>query len=129
MMWATLCPYMQGVVTGLCLDQADPLFQGAEWAKQQHGFIAPSVQMQLDLEIKASGEGSWGTRYAYDPSGNGGTGKLTVSLEGQREFVLNLQVKSYDARFEFWALEYAERVRTRIVRDDISADLSEHDVV
>lgn len=128
MMWATLCPYLQGIVTNLCLDTTDPLFQGAEWAKQKHGFVAPSVQMQLDLEITSSGEGSWGTRYSFDQAGNGGQGKLTAVLAGQREFVLNVQVKSYDNRFEFWALEYAERIRTRISRDDVVADLTEHGV-
>src|SRR6188768_3574957 len=105
MMWATLCPYLQGVITNLCLDATDPLFQGAEWAKQQHSFVAPSVQMQLDLEITSTGGDSWGTRYVFDQAGNGGSGKLTASIVGQREFVLNAQVKSYDNRFEFWALE------------------------
>lgn len=124
MMWATLCPYLQGVVTGLCLDTADPFFQGAEWSKQAHSFIAPSVQMQLDLEITATSGDSYGTRYAFDPAGNSGAGKLTAGMFGQREFVLNAQVKSYDNRFQYWALEYAERIRTRINREDIMADLT-----
>jgi hypothetical protein len=128
MMWATLCPYLQGVITNLCLDATDPLFQGSEWRVQQKAFVAPSVQMSLDLEITSSTEGSWGTRYAYDPAGNGGQGKLTAKIAGQREFVLNVQIKSYDTRFEFWALEYAERIRTRIGRDDIVAELTAHGV-
>jgi hypothetical protein len=128
MMWATLCPYLQGVITNLCLDATDPLFQGAEWAKQQKSFVAPSVQMSLDLEITSSTEGSWGTRFYFDQAGNGGQGKLTASIVGQREFVLNIQIKSYDNRFEFWALEYAERIRTRINRDDICDDLTQHGV-
>jgi hypothetical protein len=129
MMWATLCPYMQGVITGLALDATDPFFQGAEWSKQAHSFIAPSSQLQIDLEITSTGGDDWGTRYAFDPAGNSGAGKLTASLSGQREFVLNVQVKSYDNSFQFWALEYAERIRTRINREDIMADLAANNVV
>lgn len=121
MLWADLAPLLKSTITSLALDTTDPLWQGAEWRTQQHAFVSPSTQVQIDMKITVSADiTSKVERFAFDPAANGGAGDLSSSMHGMRNFTLNVQIKSYDATYAMWANEYAERIRTRIWRSGVT---------
>lgn len=120
MLWATLAPLLKSTITSLALDATDPLWQGAEFHDQQHTFVGPGSQVQIDLKITTSAATSNVERFTYDPTANGGNGDLSSSMQGMRDFTLNVQVRSFDLRYAMWAQEYAERIRTRIWRSSVT---------
>lgn len=124
MLWATLAPLFKSTITSLALDTTDPLWQGAEFHDQQHTFVGPGAQVQIDLKITSmSATTEKVERLTFDQTANGGVGALTSVMHGMRDLTLNVQFRSFDLRYDMWAHEYAERVRTRIWRSTVTDTL------
>lgn len=114
--WVNALPALQGVLTSLAIDGADPLWseQGAEWKNQAHAFVSPDTAVQIDLKIFSSADGEWETR--YEPDVSDPTQQRAI-FTGFRQFVLQVQCKAYEADFARMALTYAERIRTNLQRN------------
>lgn len=124
MIWQAVAPVLQSMITGLALQTADAFFQGGEWSNQRHAFVEPGLQMQLELRITSSAFTARGTNYQ-----DNGDGTSSAVMGGMRDFILNVQAKSYDQAYDHWAHEYAERIRTRIFRDSVQATLAASSIV
>jgi hypothetical protein len=117
MLWATLAPLLKSTITSLALRATDPLYSArfeAEYHDQRKKFTPPVTKASIDLKLTSSTDTFTEERSTFDPAANGGLGAQTTSLHGMRDFVLNVQCKSYDLAYAHWAHEYAERIRTRI---------------
>lgn len=119
--WIDLLPKVQAIITRLAVENNDPLWaaQGAEWQPQPHVYVSPDAALQIDLIVTNSGDGDYETRYVPFTDPDTGITADRAYLTGQREFVLNVQCKGYQADFAHWALIYAERIRTGLQRIDV----------
>jgi hypothetical protein len=113
MMWTTIAPALLAAVQGIALQPSDPLWV-AEWQDEQRTFGSPTAQVKVFLEVTSCAPVFDATRTTAD-----GLGSPIQTAHAIREFVLNVQVKSYDSTYAFWAFEYAERIRTRMNRDTV----------
>jgi hypothetical protein len=114
MLWSTLAPVLRSTITSLALDATDPLFE-AVWRDGQRPFVAPSVAAEIVLRVTSVKDVTTAERYTYTPSPAG----LSSAMHGIREFTLNVQARSYDLSYSHLAIEYAERIRTRIKRRSV----------
>jgi hypothetical protein len=115
MIWAEIAPVLLAQVQGLALQTSDPLWS-AEWRDEKQEFASPTVQAKIELEITSAAPVFQETRQTEGAAPDFNT---ILTEHGMREFTLNVQCKSYDSRYEFWAFEYAERIRTRIRRQAV----------
>jgi hypothetical protein len=115
MIWAEIAPVLIAQIQGLALQTSDPLWV-PEWKDEQQTFGSPTVQSKIELEIAAASDVFQETRRTEVGAPTPG---VLATEHGMREFTLNVQCKSYDSRYAFWAFEYAERIRTRIKRESV----------
>lgn len=114
MLWSTIAPVLTAQVSACALEPsvataAAPPWPGARWAEQQQTLVHPGLQVEVVLHIasvKRVGQDLW-----HDVSDVSG---LSRTYMGQREARLNITVRSFDLRYPQWALEYAERIGTRL---------------
>jgi hypothetical protein len=124
MLWADIAPVLKSVIESIALEASDPLW-ATQWAAQQAPFMSPTVQADIVLRIPISRALYDEKRSTFDAVAQ----TVTRTNHGVREFTLNVQARSWDHSYATWALEYCERVRTRITRDVPRAALLAANVV
>lgn len=115
MLYASLAPFLATTITNIALDVADPLFK-VVYRDQKRPFVAPSKAVEIVLRVTSSRDVTTEERYTFTP---GPVASLSSKMHGIREFTLNVQARSYDLTFARWAIEYLERIRTRIQRRSV----------
>jgi hypothetical protein len=127
MLWAQIAPVLVSAVTQAALEPnttTGPNYS-ALWQNQERPFADTQVQAEIFLSIGKSTRIDWG----YTDTFNATTNKIDRSIKSQHEFTLSVQVRSYEQIEANWAFEYAERIRTRIDREDIYETLLSANVV
>lgn len=129
--WLDLLPKVQALITRLAVEGTDPLWlaQGAEWSHQSHSYVAPDTAVQIDLKITNSSDGEWETRYVPYVDPDTGLRSNRAVFTGQREFVLNVQCKAYQADMARWALVYGERIRSGLQRNAVLDEIGTYGMV
>lgn len=115
MLWTTVLPVLRAQVLACALEPAvalatDPSYSTAtHWDDQQRPLVHPQRQSELLLRVtstRAVGEDVG----VDDKSG----ADFVRAFHGMRECTLNVQVRSWDHNYATWALEYLERITTRM---------------
>jgi hypothetical protein len=117
-LWVQVAPVLKAAITAVAIDPsvtAATANFSARWNNQKQPFSDSKIKADILLSLNQGKLVDWG----YTDTLNVSTNKLDRSLKAQREFVLHVQVRSYDQTEVNWAFEYAERIRTRLDRDDI----------
>jgi hypothetical protein len=118
MLWVEVKAALVSVVQSIALRQADAGWR-VEWLRGRRAFISPKTRAGVYLRVPMSRLVGLDEERIVPAAG------LSTQRHGQREFVLEVQVVSYappdtatDTRAAFVddALEFAERIRTRIQR-------------
>jgi hypothetical protein len=128
MLWLQIATVLRDTITKVALESnvtPDTDNFSALWANQKRPFGDSVVQAEIQLSLNQGKLVDWG----YTDTFNQGTNKIDRSMKGQREFVLSAQCRSFDLTEPNWAFEYAERIRTRLDREDISETLLAANVV
>lgn len=124
MMWARIAPILRDLVTQLAFQDSDSLtVQTSEYSNQQHAFLDPATAVQIELRLTNVKTIAWGTNDVLNQDGT-----VTGTNGGMREYTLNVRCKGYEGEFSLWALEYAERIRTRLQHDETIAFLIANEI-
>lgn len=118
MLWANIAPVLVTQITKAAIEPTStPATSNfsALWTNQKRPFGDVAIQAEILLSLNRGKLVDWGFTDTY----NAGTNQIDRKLNGQREFVLSVQVRSFNQAEANWAFEYAERIRTRIERQDI----------
>lgn len=124
MFLSTVAPVLKSLVTSLALEPADaaalvPAAQ-ALWLNEQRPFVNPGLAAEILLRVTDVHEV---TNHAFRDRFE--TPNFNRYIHGMKEFTLSLQVRAYNELPEtVWALEYADRICTRLDRVSSSSVLS-----
>jgi hypothetical protein len=127
--WNSAGELLKSTIKSIALEPSDPLYAAdfqPVFRDQAHENVHPGVQLELVLSITSSTDVGTGERREYDPAANGGLGAIVETMHGMRDFVLNVQARSFDVSFSTWAMTYLERIRTRIWRQSVMSALIEN---
>lgn len=118
-LWADISPTIVAAITAVALEAADvpvspaPPFE-PRWLDQKRPYVDPVIQAEVLLHIpsfRKVGNDGWVDKKVG--------GNLLRYQEGMREFVLAIQVRSFNQLEPMWAIEYAQRIVTRLDRQSI----------
>jgi hypothetical protein len=127
MLWTVVAPVLRAQVLACALESAVaaatvPAFETAlHWDDQQRAFVHPQRQAQILLRMTSVRKVG---NDVYIDDTDGAT--FIRTWQGMRECVLNVQVRSWNHNYATWALEYCERIVTRLenrqsVKDALAA--------